>query len=217
MKEKFLILSLVTFIVGISFLALTFYTFYFLTEQKIRKAVYYLALWNFCNFIPIYKRIIIDCSINLLLIKRWLNIVTVKHIMINFNTKIKILEKSVKNFQKFCKKRVKTLYKNFLMMYIILVERKRVDQRRHKVRFYKKCSSFSPLSYIIQEAVNVVNCFLNFKNKTDSFSSTKALRSTSPSRGEGSKVVQEAVKVVNCFLNFKNKTAFSQGVKNFLG
>ena len=27
----------------------------------------------------------------------------------------------------------------------------------------KQSSSFSPLSYIIQEAVNGVNCFLNFK------------------------------------------------------
>ena len=29
----------------------------------------------------------------------------------------------------------------------------------------KQSSSFSPLSYIIQEAVNGVNCFLNFKPK----------------------------------------------------
>ncbi len=48
------------------------------------------------------------------------------------------------------------LAKNYRKLYIIIV-------KGHKVPKTYKSSSFSPLSYIIQEAVNLVYCFLNFK------------------------------------------------------
>jgi len=51
---------------------------------------------------------------------------------------------------------VKTLYKKNLLEYIIIVDGQNVPS-------VIKRSSFSPLSYIIQEAVNLVYCFLNFK------------------------------------------------------
>ena len=118
----------------------------------------------------------------------------------------------INKFKKYFKKKIKIfknqwkkLYKCCRIMYIITV-------KKLKAFWHWNHSSFSPLSYIIQEAVTCSYCFLNFKRSiilkckiltklTASFSYALLL-STSPS-GKSIKVVQEAVTCSYCFLNFK--------------
>ena len=69
-----------------------------------------------------------------------------------------------KIFTKISKKPVKTLYKKNKKLYINIVEGNEgflwLGEGTQSYLPAKKCSSFSPLSYIMQEAMDQVRCFL---------------------------------------------------------